>query len=213
MADGVAITAGTGTTILTDDTGAGGHAQVMKLAISTDGSGTLVPADDTNGLRVTPSSRMVTVSATPAMTAASYITGEQIGAVTTFTGAALATGRSGAIMSAVMTSSLANTVIPNLDLFLFEVSPTLVGGNDAAFDITDANLVTARCCCVFNFLGTNYRLLANNTVCIGSVGGASTPAVPFVTATTANLFGVLVSRATFTGASNANVVTLRIVQD
>jgi hypothetical protein len=43
MADGVAITAGTGTTILTDET-ASGHAQVMKLAISTDASAVLIPA-------------------------------------------------------------------------------------------------------------------------------------------------------------------------
>jgi hypothetical protein len=54
MADGVAITAGSGTTILTDDTGAGGHAQINKLAISTDGSGTLIPADATVGLLVNP---------------------------------------------------------------------------------------------------------------------------------------------------------------
>lgn len=52
MADGVQITAGSGTTILTDDTGAAGHAQVVKLAISTDGSGTLVPADAVNGIDV-----------------------------------------------------------------------------------------------------------------------------------------------------------------
>jgi hypothetical protein len=52
MADGVAITAGSGTTILTDDTGAPGHAQVVKLAISADGSGTLIPAEATNGLDV-----------------------------------------------------------------------------------------------------------------------------------------------------------------
>lgn len=52
MADGVQITQGSGTTILTDDTGAGGHAQVVKLAISTDGSATLVPADSSNGLDV-----------------------------------------------------------------------------------------------------------------------------------------------------------------
>lgn len=52
MADGVAITAGSGTTILTDDTGAGGHAQVVKLAISTDGSGALIPADAANGIDV-----------------------------------------------------------------------------------------------------------------------------------------------------------------
>jgi hypothetical protein len=52
MADGVSISAGVGTTVLTDDTGAGGHAQVVKLAISTDGSGTLIPADATNGIDV-----------------------------------------------------------------------------------------------------------------------------------------------------------------
>jgi hypothetical protein len=52
MADGVAITAGSGTTIATDDCGAPGHAQLMKLAISTDGSATLVPADATNGIDV-----------------------------------------------------------------------------------------------------------------------------------------------------------------
>lgn len=51
MADGVAITAGSGTTILTDDTGASGHAQVVKLGIATDGSATLIPAD-ANGLGV-----------------------------------------------------------------------------------------------------------------------------------------------------------------
>jgi hypothetical protein len=54
MADGVAITAGSGTTILTDDTGAGGHAQIFKQAIATDGSGTLIPADATVGLLVNP---------------------------------------------------------------------------------------------------------------------------------------------------------------
>lgn len=60
MADGVQISAGSGTTILTDDTGAGGHAQVVKLGISTDGSGTLIPADGTNGLKVEPSGAALT---------------------------------------------------------------------------------------------------------------------------------------------------------
>ncbi len=52
MADNVAITAGSGTSIATDDCGAGGHAQITKLAISTDGSATLIPAEATNGLDV-----------------------------------------------------------------------------------------------------------------------------------------------------------------
>lgn len=53
MADGVELNAGTGgATCLTDDTGATGHAQVIKLAISTDGSPTLIPAEANNGLDV-----------------------------------------------------------------------------------------------------------------------------------------------------------------
>jgi hypothetical protein len=56
MADGVAITAGSGTTILTDET-ASGHVQVVKLAIATDASATLIPADATLGMTVNPMRR------------------------------------------------------------------------------------------------------------------------------------------------------------
>lgn len=53
MADNVAITAGSGTNIATDEvTGTGEHVQVVKLAISADGSRTALTADNTNGLLV-----------------------------------------------------------------------------------------------------------------------------------------------------------------
>lgn len=52
MSDNVAITAGSGTNVATDDAGAGGHVQIIKLAISTDGSATVIPADTANGLDV-----------------------------------------------------------------------------------------------------------------------------------------------------------------
>jgi len=51
MADNVAITAGAGTSVSTDDAGASGHVQRMKLAVSADGSATHVGAD-ANGLQV-----------------------------------------------------------------------------------------------------------------------------------------------------------------
>lgn len=51
MADNVAITAGSGTTINTDDCGAAGHAQGVKLLYSADGVATPVTAD-ANGLEV-----------------------------------------------------------------------------------------------------------------------------------------------------------------
>lgn len=209
----VVNTGGTNYKVQADDVGTDDYMQVVKLGVQTLGTTGIAPGDAIHGLKVSPSIRMVTLSATPGMTAASYIAGEQIGAVNTFTGAAAATGESGTILSAVMSSALANTVVPDLDLFLFEVSPTLVGANDSAFDITDANLVTARCAGVIEFKAADYQTLANNTVCWGTVTGSAALAVPFVTATTANMFGVLVARSAFTGATNANVITLRIAQD
>src|SRR3990167_8117868 len=53
MADGVVLNAGSGgVTAATDDCGAPGHTQIIKLAISTDGAATLIPAEATNGLDV-----------------------------------------------------------------------------------------------------------------------------------------------------------------
>jgi hypothetical protein len=53
VADNVPITAGSGTDIATDQvTTTGEHVQLFKIAISADGSRTLVPADATNGLLV-----------------------------------------------------------------------------------------------------------------------------------------------------------------
>jgi hypothetical protein len=54
MADGItAPLTGSGDStakIATDDAGTPGHVQIVKLAISTDGSATIIPADATNGI-------------------------------------------------------------------------------------------------------------------------------------------------------------------
>lgn len=53
MADNVPITAGSGTNIATDEvSGTLEHIQLFKLAVSADGSRTLIPADATNGILV-----------------------------------------------------------------------------------------------------------------------------------------------------------------
>lgn len=62
MPDNVAITAGSGTNIATDEvSGTLEHVQLFKLAIDADGSRTLVPADATNGLRVRVSNTSVPI--------------------------------------------------------------------------------------------------------------------------------------------------------
>lgn len=51
MADNVTLP-GTGDVVAADDAGAGGKVQIVKLAISADGSATVIPADATNGIDV-----------------------------------------------------------------------------------------------------------------------------------------------------------------
>lgn len=58
MADGITFQSATpatpaaNTEVATDDAGAAGHVQIIKLAVSADGSATVIPADATNGLLV-----------------------------------------------------------------------------------------------------------------------------------------------------------------
>ncbi len=54
MADGITLNANSseGALLATDDAGAAGHVQLVKLAIGTDGSATVIPCDATNGLLV-----------------------------------------------------------------------------------------------------------------------------------------------------------------
>lgn len=77
MADKVPITAGTGTDIATDDAGANGHVQVVKLALSADGSATPITAD-ANGLEV----QLSALPALPATTATLANVGDSASSVT-----------------------------------------------------------------------------------------------------------------------------------
>ena len=77
MSDGVSITSGSGTTIATDDAGASGHVQIVKLAIATDGSATLIPAIAADGLLVnlgTNNDVTVTTTALPTPAATGTVT-------------------------------------------------------------------------------------------------------------------------------------------
>lgn len=327
MPDNVAITAGSGTTIITDEVVGVGHIQVFKQAISTDGSGTLIPADATNGLDVdvtrvipgtgatelgkaeddphisgdvgvmalavrrdttgsasgtdgdyspiqvdsfgrlwavaksvegntaedgaltgtpvgvsgrahsgvptamsadndvvrfwldrngaaivVPQPRLVRVTATPTISTANYVAADQVGGLLTFTSSALASGRAGVILNAVITSRTP-TATNTLELWLFQASPTIASSDNAAFDITDANLEAAQLCGVIDFLTADYKASASGAVCLGKVSGGQ-PSLQFVTSGSANLFGVLVVRGTptqYTGTTDL-MVALTIQQ-
>jgi hypothetical protein len=73
MADNVAITAGSGTNIATDDTGTE-HVQIVKLAYSADGSKTHIPADADGMLVNLGANNDVTVTTLPATAGAAAST-------------------------------------------------------------------------------------------------------------------------------------------
>lgn len=83
MADGVAITAGSGTTIATDDAGASGHVQIVKLARSTDGSATPLTADADGLLVNLGTNNDVTVTGTVTATGAALESGGNLAAAAT----------------------------------------------------------------------------------------------------------------------------------
>jgi hypothetical protein len=78
MADNVAITAGSGTTIHTDET-ASGHIQIVKLADGTADSTARIPGDATNGLDVDVT--RVSGNVTVVQSTASSLKAEVVGAV------------------------------------------------------------------------------------------------------------------------------------
>lgn len=138
MADGVAITAGAGTTVLTDDTGATGHAQVMKLAISTDASPTLIGAD-AQGLQVRPApftSRLTFATTSLTIAATAYTAGDTLGTILTVANAARTSGGTGVIRGLRMLDK--GDVTGMIDVLFFRSTVTLALDN-AVFAISDAD--------------------------------------------------------------------------
>src|SRR3990172_9502987 len=82
MADGLTFTttlasAPDGSKVATDDAGAAGHVQIVKLAVATDGSATALTADNTDGLLVNlGTNNDVTLATLPALVAGSANIGD-----------------------------------------------------------------------------------------------------------------------------------------
>lgn len=190
MADDVAITAGAGTTIATRDIGGRHHQLVM------------------------PSVSIVRVAVTPTIsTSPAYSVADQVGGKMTFTGAAFASGRGGTITSAKITARWANTVIPILELFLYEADPTVTSVDNGAANIADADREAGLELPGIKFVAANWMGMSGNTSCDGTFVGGQ-PAIDFLCSGSANLFGILVTRTIFTAASTTDlVVALRIRQN
>ena len=235
MPDNVAITAGTGTTIATDEvnTGAGNaHVQLVKLLDGTDGGTGRIPGDATNGLDVDvtrlpagenhlgfTSSRQKTVSASvtrPADTT-TYAAGDVVTnsttspAVITFDAVARANAGNGIVIGAVMIDSANQSTKGQFELWLFDTSFTPDNDN-SAFTPTDAETETLIGIVQFNnwFSGDATAGAGGNAVC--PVQGLS---IPFTCgASVDDIFGIIVVRNAYVPVSAEKfTVRLQVIQN
>lgn len=184
-----------------------GVQRATPAANSAVGDYSELPVSPANGLFVAPTPMQIEQSATPGITAVAYTAGWQLGVALTFA-VASASGRAGEIVGARLLDKAKQNA--NLVLDLWELSPTLVGANAAAYDVTDANAVTAVWIGAIDFVAANYRARGANSSCFGSVNGGA-PILPFVTNGSANIFGVLYTLGTPTYASTTDLIVTLVV--
>jgi len=156
--------------------------------------------------------RIARVSVTPVISTVIYAALEQVGGLMTFTGAGRATGRPGRVVGATVTDR--DKEKATLQMWLFQVAPTLAGSNNNPFDLTDANLEAAQFIGHIDFLNANYRDTASSSACQGALVAAPDGGFRFSSSGTDGApYGVLVCSATptYTGVSDL-VVSLVTVQ-
>lgn len=204
MPDNVAITAGSGTSIATDDI-SGVHYQRVKPVHGADGVATDTSATDP--LPIRPMPRVVRLQVTPTISSgAAYASGDVVGGQMTFTNAARVSGGSGVIQSiTVLDRSQAQRA--SIDLVFFDRSVTIAADN-AAFATSDADM--ANCLGVVS-IGP-YNTAWPGTP-LNSVSTLVNVGLPFVLNGT-DLFCAAVVRATPTYTSTGDLTfSLVILQD
>lgn len=139
MADNVAITAGAGTSVATDDVG-GVHYQRVKLDGGADGASAAIPGSATHGLKIDDRGVLTRVSADSAgltTSVTAYSAGDTLGTLIELTGMAAASGGYGMIRSLRLLDDAIITL--GIEAFLFDRSVTLASDN-AAFAVSDADM-------------------------------------------------------------------------
>lgn len=208
----MSITAGSGTSIATDDIGSVQY-QRVKITPGPDGTATVdVGGRTTDGgstssaMYVDNRRKVVTVAVTPTISSSpAYTAKDAVGSLMTFANAVRASGGTGTLTSVQIVDKNNTPQDAALDLVLFNA--TITGATDnAIFAPTDAEAAT--CIGIVPILASDYGDFSVNGIASRSGIG-----LDFVLAGT-SLFGQLVARGTPTYSGTTDlVVTLTIVQD
>jgi len=215
MADNIAISSGSGTTVATDERTIGAvaaHVQRVAPSLGPEGthtgnlSGRLVDGTASEAAAyVDPRLKVVRLAVTPTIsTSPAYTAKDAVGGLMTFSNAVRASGGSGTLLAVQVEDK--GQQMKDLDLVLFDRTLTAPTDN-SIFAPSDAELAT--CIGVIPITAGAYADFSTNSVADAYAGLPK----PFVLNGT-DLFGVLVARGTPTYTSTGDlVVTLTIQQD
>lgn len=204
MADNVPITAGSGTSIATDDAG-GAQYQRVKLTDGTADSTAVIPGSAARGLYVDSHGSTTRIQVTPTISAAGiYAAKDAIGGIMTFANATRTSGSGGILESVTIVDK--DQEMAAMDLVLFSATIAGTVTDNAAFDPTDADMLN--CVGWVPILTGDYADFNDNALAVRSGLGIA------YTCAATSLFGALVARGTptYTGTSDI-VVTLGVVPD
>lgn len=147
------------------------------------------------------------LESTPTLDTNQYVTGDRMGSIVTLA-AAYRQGRPGTIRSITVLDK-DNTTGVAFDILFFQNSPTIASADNAAIDISDANLDLANYLGHVNIPAANYIATASN-----SIATVREVNLPFVAAEgSVNIYYVLVSRGTVTHTASGLDIHFLIEQD
>lgn len=190
MADNVAITAGAGTTIATDDVGAGVQVQRVKVTWGVDGTAT--DATETTPLPVVSAMPQYWFELdVPGASTTAYAIGDQVGTLISITNAARGTGEGGWINGIVYHDN--DDVMGALDFVFFNDTVSLAA-DSTAFAISDADARKVV------YIGSMTYLTDLGAQRFGQLQGMSVPY--FCTGTT--LYCAIIARAAATLAAGTS---------
>lgn len=204
MTDNVAVTAGSGTTVATDDVG-GAHYQKNKIFDATADSSVGLIVNAAGAAYVDPRLVVVQLTATSSgltTSTTNYSDGDQVGTIFTLANAVRASGGTGTISGAVLIDKAA--VLNAVDIYLWDRSVTLASDNTAN-GVSDSDALFCQGVIHLASPGTT----ANNR--IASLGGIGQPFKCNAT----SLFASIVARATTTFFSSSTdlVLMFQVNQD
>lgn len=202
MADNVAITAGSGTSVATDDV-SGVHYQRIKIVDGTADSSTAVVASAAKGLYVDPRTSTSLIQVTPTISTSQYTAKDALGDVMTFANAARASGEGGLLESVTVVDKAQQ--LATIDLALFSATVSGVTDN-AVFDPADSDLLN--CVGVIPISGGDWSDFNDNSLATRAGLGLA-----YKCAAT-SLFGILIARSAPTYVSTSDIsVTIGVVPD